>query len=63
MTRVRFLHCLHHDIIKEAADPIMEGKPLVEVIFTVPPVDGELPAAWWDDSADKSLLMGTFKHG
>lgn len=27
------------------------------------PVDGELPSSWWDDEADKSLLVGIFKHG
>ncbi|GCB84007.1 hypothetical protein scyTo_0024529 [Scyliorhinus torazame] len=23
----------------------------------------EVPADWWDEEADKSLLIGVFKHG
>lgn len=23
----------------------------------------EVPAAWWDGEADRSLLAGVFKHG
>lgn len=23
----------------------------------------EVPAAWWDSDADRSLLAGVFKHG
>ena len=30
----------------------------------VPPMcEGLPPMAWWDAEADKSLLVGTFKHG
>ena len=63
MARVRLLHCLQHDIVKESATSIMEGKPLAAVDFIVPATDGELPSMWWDEAADKSLLMGIFKHG
>lgn len=63
MTRVRLLHCLQHDIIKEAAALILEGKSVNDIELSVPVVDGELPAQWWDTDADKSLIIGTFKHG
>ena len=63
MARVRLLHCLQHDIIKESSAPITDGKPVSAITFTVPTADGELPALWWDEAADKSLLMGIFKHG
>lgn len=28
-----------------------------------PPVTEQLPAPWWDSEFDKSLLIGTWKHG
>lgn len=27
------------------------------------PFHAEVPVAWWDSEADKSLLIGVFKHG
>lgn len=27
------------------------------------PFHAEVPADWWDAEADKSLLIGVFKHG
>lgn len=27
------------------------------------PFHAEVPADWWDKEADKSLLIGVFKHG
>lgn len=27
------------------------------------PFHAEVPADWWDREADKSLLIGVFKHG
>lgn len=32
--------------------------------FSLPDIDYmEIPAAWWDAEADKSLLIGVHKHG
>ena len=28
-----------------------------------PPACDQAPTTWWDSEADKSLLVGTFKHG
>lgn len=28
-----------------------------------PPVTEQLPCEWWDAECDKSLLVGTWKHG
>ena len=63
MSRVRFLHSLQNDIIKEASAPILDGKNQTDVEFEIPTVEGELPTIWWDEAADKALLMGVFKHG
>lgn len=38
--------------------------PLSDIDVWVPEPDhSEVPAAWWDFDADKSLLIGVFKHG
>lgn len=35
-----------------------------EIDVWVPEPDhSEVPAEWWDADADKSLLIGVFKHG
>ena len=31
--------------------------------LTVPPAEGDPPAAWWDEAMDLSLLVGVFKFG
>lgn len=37
---------------------------LSEIDVWVPEPDhSEVPAEWWDVDADKSLLIGVFKHG
>jgi len=28
-----------------------------------PPVCDQTPTSWWDTDADRSLLVGTYKHG
>ena len=63
MSRVRLLYCIKHDIIIEASVPILEGKSHDEVELQVPAVEGDIPTQWWDEQADKSLIIGTFKHG
>lgn len=63
MGRIRLMHCIQADIIKEASVPIKEGKSYEEIELQVPYVEGDIPAVWWDEAADKSLLIGTYKHG
>uniref|UniRef100_W5LYB8 Uncharacterized protein n=1 Tax=Lepisosteus oculatus TaxID=7918 RepID=W5LYB8_LEPOC len=37
---------------------------LREIDIWMPEMDQlEVPARWWDSEADKSLLIGVFKHG
>lgn len=37
---------------------------LSEIDVWIPEPDhSEVPAEWWDADADKSLLIGVFKHG
>ena len=63
MGRIRLLHCIQHEIVKEASGPIKEGKPYEEIDIQVPIIEGDIPAIWWDEAADKSLIIGTYKHG
>ena len=34
-----------------------------DINIPLPAVDVDPPAYWWDTEADKSLLVGVFKHG
>ena len=63
LTRVKLLYCLRHEIIGGVADKILIGLPASDIPLQVPHVDGEAPTSWWDVEADKSLLIGVFKHG
>lgn len=63
LLRVRLLYYLRHEIIGPMARQIEEGTPASDLNFNIPPPEGEKPIAWWDTKADKSLLVGVFKHG
>lgn len=60
---MKFLHYLKNDILKGFEEKILAECPSSEVDLPPVPVDGELPAPWWNEDADKSLLIGIFKHG
>ena len=34
-----------------------------ELPISVPAAEGDPPVSWWDEDADKSLLIGVYKHG
>jgi len=63
LSRVKLLWCLRHEIIGSFAEKIVLGLPASDIALQVPHVDGDAPTAWWDVEADKSLLIGVFKHG
>lgn len=63
MIRVKFLHYLKHEILKDYQDKILADCDISEIDLLPVPIDGELPAPWWDEEADRSLLVGIFKHG
>lgn len=63
LIRVKFLHYLKNDILKGYDERILSDCSINEIDLPSVPVDGELPSLWWDDEADKSLLVGIFKHG
>ncbi|XP_064132166.1 chromodomain-helicase-DNA-binding protein 6 isoform X4 [Loxodonta africana] len=64
LLRVRMLYYLKAEILGEAADKAFEGAPARELEVPLPDIDYvEIPVDWWDAEADKSLLIGVFKHG
>uniref|UniRef100_A0A8C8SQR5 Chromodomain helicase DNA binding protein 7 n=1 Tax=Pelusios castaneus TaxID=367368 RepID=A0A8C8SQR5_9SAUR len=64
LLRVRMLYYLRQEVIGDQADRILEGADSSEVDVWIPePFHAEVPTDWWDKEADKSLLIGVFKHG
>ena len=51
------------EILADWLDHINDDVPSTEYELDVPSIEGDLPAPWWDEEADKSLLVGIFKHG
>ncbi|XP_077022961.1 chromodomain-helicase-DNA-binding protein 7 isoform X3 [Tamandua tetradactyla] len=64
LLRVRMLYYLRQEVIGEQADKILEGADSSEADVWIPETfHAEVPTDWWDKEADKSLLIGVFKHG
>uniref|UniRef100_A0A8D2Q6J1 Chromodomain helicase DNA binding protein 6 n=1 Tax=Varanus komodoensis TaxID=61221 RepID=A0A8D2Q6J1_VARKO len=64
LLRVRMLYYLKAEVLGEAADKAFEGTPAKDLDFLLPDIDYvEIPVDWWNADADKSLLIGVFKHG
>uniref|UniRef100_A0A3B1JQ50 Chromodomain helicase DNA binding protein 7 n=1 Tax=Astyanax mexicanus TaxID=7994 RepID=A0A3B1JQ50_ASTMX len=65
LLRVRMLYYLRQEVIGDLADRILEGTDSRnELDVWIPqPFHADVPVDWWDLEADKSLLIGVFKHG
>ncbi|KAM4623653.1 chromodomain-helicase-DNA-binding protein 7, partial [Polymixia lowei] len=64
LLRVRMLYYLRQEVIGDQAQRILEGADSSELDIWIPQsFNAEVPADWWDSEADKSLLIGVFKHG
>ena len=64
LLRVRMLYYLRQEVIGDQAEKVLAGAMASEVDIWFPLVEQlEVPTAWWDSEADKSLLIGVFKHG
>ncbi|XP_058868476.1 chromodomain-helicase-DNA-binding protein 8 isoform X1 [Acipenser ruthenus] len=64
LLRVRMLYYLKQEVIGDQAEKVLGGADARQIGIWFPEVDQlELPARWWDAEADKSLLIGVFKHG
>lgn len=63
LLRVRLLYYLKHEIIGDLHQQVFGGMPARDIPIPPPAADGEPPSPWWDEEADKSLLIGVYKHG
>ncbi|XP_061162484.1 chromodomain-helicase-DNA-binding protein 8-like [Saccostrea echinata] len=64
LLRVRLLYYLKEEIIgPEAAEKVTQGLNASDIEIPQAEPDGDPPTAWWDEEADKSLLIGVYKHG
>ncbi|KAL4657212.1 chromodomain-helicase-DNA-binding protein 8-like isoform X1 [Arapaima gigas] len=64
LLRVRMLYYLRQEVIGDHADSVLRGADARDVDIWMPEMEQlEVPASWWDAEADRSLLIGVFKHG
>ena len=63
LLRVRLLYYLKHEIIGDLHDQVFAGIAVRDIPIPPPVAEGDPPAPWWDEDADKSLLVGVYKHG
>ncbi|XP_022082169.1 chromodomain-helicase-DNA-binding protein 8-like [Acanthaster planci] len=63
LLRVRLLYYLKQEVIGEMMEKIAAGADVSELPLVMVQPEGDPPIAWWDEDADRSLLVGVFKHG
>uniref|UniRef100_A0AAY4AWQ5 DNA helicase n=1 Tax=Denticeps clupeoides TaxID=299321 RepID=A0AAY4AWQ5_9TELE len=64
LLRVRMLYYLRQEVIGEHAQSVLAGADARDIDIWIPEMEQqEYPAGWWDSEADRSLLIGVFKHG
>uniref|UniRef100_A0A8C8EV18 DNA helicase n=1 Tax=Oncorhynchus tshawytscha TaxID=74940 RepID=A0A8C8EV18_ONCTS len=64
LLRVRMLYYLRQEVIGEHADSVLRGADARDIDIWMPEMEQqEVPSGWWDTEADRSLLVGVFKHG
>ncbi|XP_013996283.1 chromodomain-helicase-DNA-binding protein 8 isoform X2 [Salmo salar] len=64
LLRVRMLYYLRQEVIGEHADSVLRGSDARDIDIWMPEMEQlEVPSGWWDTEADRSLLVGVFKHG
>lgn len=57
------MYYLKHEIIGDFHEQVFSGINAREIPIPPPVAEGDPPAVWWDEEADKSLLVGVYKHG
>ena len=63
LIRVRTLFYIHHEVIEDLAEKVNSGAHHKDIPLDIPHVDVIKPAEWWDETCDKCLFLGVFKHG
>ena len=57
------MYYLKHEIIGDLHEQVFRGISARDIPIPPPVADGDPPAHWWDEEADKSLVVGVYKHG
>ncbi|XP_017465097.1 PREDICTED: nuclear pore complex protein DDB_G0274915-like isoform X2 [Rhagoletis zephyria] len=64
LLRVRMLYYIQHEVIGDLVQQIKDNTPVSELPIRPPATPDQVPASWWNPACcDKSLLVGTYKHG
>ncbi|KAJ6220331.1 hypothetical protein RDWZM_006143 [Blomia tropicalis] len=63
LLRVRLLAYIKNDIIGDLHDKVFSLAHVREIPIPYSQPDTDPPTTWWDEEADKSLLIGVYKHG
>ncbi|XP_030629653.1 chromodomain-helicase-DNA-binding protein 8 [Chanos chanos] len=64
LLRVRMLYYLRQEVIGDHADSVLNGADARDIDIWLPEMEQQdVPSGWWDSDADRSLLIGVFKHG
>uniref|UniRef100_T1J482 DNA helicase n=1 Tax=Strigamia maritima TaxID=126957 RepID=T1J482_STRMM len=63
LLRVRLLYYVKQEVIGEMTFQVSRGVSASDIPILSPCADGDIPVFWWDKEADKSLLVGVYKHG
>ena len=65
LLRIRLLYYVKEQVIGDEAQKVFDGAQWDEVDIPRPVAEGGHgpPVFWWDEDADRSLLIGVFKHG
>uniref|UniRef100_A0A182LWG1 DNA helicase n=1 Tax=Anopheles culicifacies TaxID=139723 RepID=A0A182LWG1_9DIPT len=64
LLRVRMLYYIKHEVLGDLVNQINEGANASDLPIRPPPTPDQLPCSWWNPNCcDRSLLVGTYKHG
>ncbi|XP_037928102.1 uncharacterized protein LOC119662531 isoform X10 [Teleopsis dalmanni] len=64
LLRVRMLYYIQHEVIGDLVQQIKDNTPVSELPIRPPATPDQVPSSWWNPiCCDKSLLVGTYKHG
>uniref|UniRef100_A0A336LW14 CSON006412 protein n=1 Tax=Culicoides sonorensis TaxID=179676 RepID=A0A336LW14_CULSO len=64
LLRVRMLYYIKHEVIGDCVQQIHDGVHHSEIPIRPPPTNDQVPVEWWNPiCCDRSLLIGTYKHG
>ncbi|KPM07329.1 Kismet-like protein, partial [Sarcoptes scabiei] len=63
LLRIRLLSYIKTDLVGDLHEKVFNCLHVREIPVPYCQPDGEPPASWWNEEADKSLIVGVYKHG